>query len=123
LRDDDRVDSGDGQIGRILAYAPPDPDGMFPPEAVRVLLEDVRSGRLDTGLELGILNKRGVTSRGLLDGGAQEWELAKRHRRPAGAAAPWPRTKKILNRIADSYESDALREDEKAERRRRGIHD
>ena len=123
LRDDDRVDSGDGQIGRILAYAPPDPDGMFPPKAVRVLLEDVRSGRLDTGLELGILNKRGVTSRGLLDGGAQEWELAKSHRRQAGAAAPWPRTKKILNRIADSYESDALREDEKAERRRRGIHD
>jgi hypothetical protein len=96
---------------------------MFPPRAVRDLLEDVRSDALEEGLTLGVLNKRGVTSRRLLDGGKQEWDLAAQLRVQEEAATPWPRARKLLRMLAEQYERDARREDEESERRRRGMHD
>jgi hypothetical protein len=121
LLSDGRLRPGDTQIGEVLAFAPPDPDGLFPPKAVRELLEDLRSDRMESGLRIGIYNRRGVTSRGVLDGGDQEWDLAKTYRDRAEGAAPWPRTRKLLNALADSYEYDARRLDEEAEHRRRGL--
>lgn len=123
LTHDARLRPGDSEIGQILAFAPPDDDGSLPPRAVRDLLEEVRSDAVDHGLALGVLNKRGVTSRGLLDGGKQEWDLASEFRRQAEGAQAWPRTRKLLRELAESYERDARREDEEAERRRRGLHD
>ncbi|ACY98107.1 hypothetical protein [Thermomonospora curvata] len=117
------LDRGDSHIGQVLAYAPPDPDGSFPPEAVRVLLEEIQSDRLDNGLRIGILNKRGVVSRGLDEGGDQEWKLVKKYRDQAKAAAQWPRTRKLLNKIAEFYEAEARENDDEAERYRRGLDD
>jgi hypothetical protein len=123
LRADDRLGSGDEQLGQVLAFAPNDTDGSFPPAAVRELLEEIRSGRLDNGLAIGIYNKRGVTTRGILEGGTQEWELARSYREQATNFAARPRTRTLLNRLADMYEGDARRLDESAERRHRGIHE
>lgn len=123
LKRDARLRPGEMEIGRILAFAPKDDDGMFPPRAVRELLEDVCSEQLERGLALGIFNKRGVTSRGLFDGGRQEWDLAASFRAQGEESQPWPRTRKLLRELADGYERDARREDEEAERRRRGLHD
>lgn len=123
LTEDARLGPGDSEIGKILAYAPADVDTMFPPRAVRDLLEDVRSDALEEGLTLGVPNKRGVTSRRLLDGGKQEWDLAAQLRVQEEAATPWPRTRKLLRMLAEQYERDARREDEESERRRRGMHD
>lgn len=121
LRVDHRLDVGDMQIGHVLAFAPPDEDGLFPPKVVQILLEEIESDRLDTGLEIAIYNKRGVTSRGMLDGGEQEWSLARTYRQRASESLAWPRTKKILNGLAESYESDARRYDDEAERNHRGL--
>jgi hypothetical protein len=110
-------------IGQALAYAPADAEGLFPPRVVRDLLEDLRADHIERGLEIGIVNRRGMTWRGMTDGGVQEWELAANYRRDALAASEWPRTKKILNGLAEHYEHDARREDDEAERLRRGLPD
>jgi hypothetical protein len=123
LTADDRLGAGDEQIGGMLACAPPDPDGAMPPRVVRDLLEDLRSPRLEAGLQIGIFNARGVTSRGLMDGGRQEWDLARTYRDQAEAAVAWPRTRRVLIQLAESYERDARREDAEAEGRRRGLRE
>lgn len=117
----DRARIGDEQIGQVLASAPRDPDDLQIPEAVRDLLEEINSSDLERGIRIGIYNKRGVTSRGLLDGGVQESELARSFREQAERARAWPRTKKLLNGLAESYEADARREDQEAERRHQGL--
>lgn len=123
LSGESRLGPGDSEIGQVLAFALPDADGMCPPRSVRDLLEEIRSDRLERGLELGLVNKRGVTSRGVYDGGKQEWDLAEDARKRAEAAAPWPRTRRLLRNLAEEYERDARRQDEEAESRRRGLTD
>ncbi|MFE8920975.1 hypothetical protein [Streptomyces rochei] len=117
----DRARVGDVQIGQVLAFAPRDQDDLQVPEAVRDLLEEINSNDLERGLSIGIYNKRGVTSRGLLDGGVQEMELARSFREQAERVRAWPRTRKLLKRLAESYEADARREDQEAERRHQGL--
>ena len=77
-----------------------------------------RSRDLETGIEMGGYNRRGVTVRSPHDEGEQERALVARYRRDAGALRfDAPRTAAILDRIADFYEADARREDESAEQR------
>lgn len=123
LRENDLLEQGDILIGQVLAFAPPDRDGMFPPRAVRELLEEVRSGGIETGLRIGIYNRRGVVSRGVLEGGAQERVLARTYLEQAESAAEWPRSRKILKALADDYERYALWQDRRAELRHRGLND
>ena len=64
----------------------------------------------------------GVTSRGLEDGGAQELELAKRYREAAQRFADWwPRAASIFRKLSKSYENEARRNEESAERFRLGL--
>lgn len=121
LAKDDRLGPGDSEIGQALAWAAPDDDGMSPPRAARDLLEDIGSDRLDRGLGLGLYNRRGVTSRGVYDGDIQEKDLAAGYRRAADEATVWPRTARLLRRLADSYEHDGRSAEEEAEALRRGI--
>lgn len=123
LSAESRLGRGDSEIGQVVAFAQPDADGTFPSRSVRNLLEDVRSDQIERGLQLGIANKRGITSRGMYDGGKQEWDLAADARKQAEGAAPWPRTRRLLRDLAEGYERDARRYDEQAERRRRGLTD
>jgi hypothetical protein len=117
----DRLRSGDGQIGELLANAPTSEHGSPVHEAVGELLEEVRSNDIDRGLARAIYNKRGVQTRGVLDGGADEWRLAAGLREQAVAAISAPRTRRLLDDLADTYESQARSEDEKAERRHQGL--
>jgi hypothetical protein len=113
-----RVRSGDLCIGRALRHAPPDPDGTWPSVPVREAIESISSRDLEHGLELAVYNSRGVTTRRLNDGGTQERQLARRYREyEAVASAKWPRTAAMLQRIAETYEADARREDHEAELR------
>ncbi|MFJ5989338.1 hypothetical protein [Lentzea sp. NPDC092896] len=118
-----RLESGDSHIGQILAYAPPDQDGLFPPRVVRDLLEELQSDAIDSGLEMGIFNKRGFTSRGATEGGTQERDLAQRYRDLASESFDWPRTRGVLRGLAESYEHYARQVDERAEQLRRGLPD
>ena len=107
---------GDQWIGQVLANAPAGADGVWPCEPVRDLLDKIASPRhIGIGFTIGKRNLRGVTTRGIFDGGAQETLLAERYRKDAQLiAARWPFTAKLLRDIADSYKSDSLREDNEA---------
>ena len=106
---------GDQRIGQVLANAPAGADGVWPCEPVRDLLDAIASPHLGLGFVVGKRNLRGVTTRGVFDGGAQETSLAESYRKDAQLiAARWPFTAKLLRDIADSYKSDSLREDNEA---------
>lgn len=113
-----RASVGDEVIGEVLAASPIGIDGAWPAEPVRDIIESVRSSRLDTGLAIGRYNQRGVHSRGLLDGGAQERTLEADYRAWASQiASKWPRTARILRGIADDYAHEAEHHDADSERR------
>lgn len=107
-----------GKIGEILSASKREPDQPWPPVAVCEIIEMVRSRTLESGFEVGVYNRRGVTVRMPRDGGEQERSLAARYRRDAEALRfDWPRTAACLDRIAATYEYDATREDRSAEQR------
>ncbi|MBR8396624.1 helix-turn-helix transcriptional regulator [Burkholderia cenocepacia] len=113
-----RSTSGDRKIGEILSAAKRRTGEPWPPEAVRDVIEVVRSRELERGFEIGLYNRRGVTTRMPRDGGALERALAGQYRADAKALRfDWPRTAACLERIAESYEEDASREDIRVEQR------
>jgi hypothetical protein len=118
-----RTEVGLQQIGQVLGHTPPDADGTWPGVVMRDLLEEVQLDHIETGLYLQIVNSRGITSRGSEDGGDHELKLASDYRAKAEALADSaPRVAGLFRRIAVSYESDARRNEEDAERFRRGLH-
>lgn len=122
LREAKRYAVGLTHIGRMLVAAPADPDGGWPPNAVRRLFERLQDDDVEDGYFVEVLGRRGVTSRGLEDGGEQERALVDRYRADVERSANrWPRTAAILRKIVKSYESEARRNDESAERVRRGL--
>lgn len=117
LADSGRASIGDEQVGQVLASSPVGSDGVWPAEAVREIIENVGNSRIDTGVHIGRTNQRGVTTRGVYDGGDQERVLEQQYREMAAKVATrWPRTARILRGIADSYQHEARRNDAEAER-------
>jgi hypothetical protein len=117
LAESGRPTIGDLVIGEVLAYVPPDTDGLWPAEPVRDLIEDISSPKFDEGLHTGRINSRGITTRNPADGGSQERALAAHHRAWADRVSDrWPRTGALLRQIADHYEEWARREDDQSER-------
>jgi len=113
-----RTNIADYKIGRMLSGVPRTEGEAWPPEPVREMFEVFRSREMESGFEFGVYNRRGVTVRMPRDGGAQERALVQRYRNDAKAAGiQWPRVRAVLERIAEHYEHDALREDRSAERR------
>jgi excisionase family DNA binding protein len=116
LSDVDRADIGDELIGQTFAHCPVGTDGIWPAEPVRDLIETVGSREIESGVIIGRRNSRGVTRRGVYDGGQQERDLAQRYRDWSNTVrGEWPRTARILRTLADSYEQEARREDLEAE--------
>jgi hypothetical protein len=111
------LESCDSRIGEVLAHAPGEADGSWPCIPLRDVLEEIGadSEEIFQGLGVGILNKRGMYEKTLREGGAQERNLARDYRAYAEASKiEWPRTAEVLRRIAQSYEEEARREDERA---------
>lgn len=118
LSESGRADVGDEVIGESFAHCPVGEDGAWPPEPIRGMIERIGSQELENGVLIGRLNSRGVTSRGVYDGGQQERDLAAKYRHwSAITASKWPRTSRILRNISERYERDARREDAEAELR------
>lgn len=102
----------DDQIGTILSNSPLGTDGIWPHEAVRDLIEELRNPTVEHALEIGKLNLRGGTTRLPFDGGKQERDLVKKyHDYAEKLALQWPRTSEIIRSLERSYEHDADRED------------
>jgi hypothetical protein len=116
LADRGRAAVGDEVIGGVLSASPVGSDGIWPAESVRELIEAIGSSRLDAGLQNGLINRRGITSRAVYDGGDQERDLASRYRDMAvRASRQWRRTARVLRTVADWYREDARRNDLHAE--------
>ena len=112
-----RADIADQKIGEALSASPMGSDGIWPAIPVRDIIEITRSKHLETGFDMGLRNRRGVTTRLPTDGGVQERDLVERFRGYAKATAlDWPRTSAVLERIARGYEDDARWHDDDAER-------
>ncbi|TPG53650.1 hypothetical protein EAH89_15700 [Roseomonas nepalensis] len=112
----DRAAVGDLTIGRLLAQSPDDPgDGAWPHRAVRQVLGAMRAEDLDRGFHTGVMNGRGATSRGLLDGGALERAEAARYTEWAAMMRrDFPHAARLLRGIAEDYLGQAIRQDEQA---------
>ena len=107
---------GDERIGDILSAAPRRLSESWPPIAVRDVIENSRSSDIELGFEIGVYNRRGVTTRRPLDGGEQERELSRTYRSDAQASAfEWPRTKALLHRISETYSREADGQDQHVE--------
>jgi len=99
---------GDQHIGQVLAYSPCDSHGTWPDPTVRDAIEEIASKEMETGILIGVLNKRGTWTKKLGEGGEQEQTLAESFRKQAECVQDaWPSTATLLRRIADSYERDA----------------
>ena len=115
-RERDRENIGDQQIGQMLANAPLGEDGVWPCKPVRDLLDDLASRHIGIGFTTGKMNLRGVTSRGVFDGGGQERSLVDKYRQDAAKiGARWPFTAQLLRQLATNYEVEARREDQQAD--------
>jgi hypothetical protein len=113
-----RIEVCDLKIGEQLSCAAHDPDGSWPCQAVRDALEVVTTEEVVRGFDMGVHNQRGVTTRGMNDGGEQERELVKKYRAYAEKCkVSWPRTAIALRRIAEHYEAQAKWQDERADAR------
>ncbi|MBQ1041443.1 hypothetical protein KBX03_02865 [Micromonospora sp. C72] len=103
-------------LGDALSGAVADEDGTWPSEPVRDVLEILRDTDLDEHLAIARMNQRGVTSRGIYDGGAQERALADQYSAAADRVrGRWPRSGALLDGLSRSYRDDARREDRSAE--------
>jgi hypothetical protein len=124
----DRVTSAANDVHPKVDLHPqvPEPDielaRVWPSRAVRALLESLQNDKIEEGLRTEIHNQRGVTTRGLTEGGVQERDLVSRYREEAARLSDeWPRSAAILRYIADDYDREARRNDEDAERFRKGF--
>lgn len=104
---------GDQMIGQMLSGSPSDADGTWPCKAVRAIIEEVKSEDIGAGFTLGVYNGRGVVTRSIREGGAQEHALADQYDGYAAAVAQSaPRTAALLRSLVDTYRAEARREDD-----------
>ncbi|WP_059002163.1 hypothetical protein [Leptolyngbya sp. NIES-2104] len=88
-------------IGHALAFSPIDPDGAWPHQSVRELIEELESSE---------------TVRQTTAGGEQERILVEKYQNYAKQVVDqYPRTATVLRGIAEGYTQDAAREDRQAE--------
>lgn len=113
-----RTTMGESSVGEMLAYTLPGQAGVWPQIAIRDIIEEFATENFERGLETGLHNKRGVTSRGMYEGGAQERELAEAYKSWANLCRiNWPKTAKVLTSVANFYERYGKHEDHESELR------
>lgn len=121
LADAGRLEVGEAHIGQVFAHSKSDGD-LWPTLAVRNFLEDSSSTVIDRNFSIGVTNLRGVVTRSIGEGGDQERALVRKYEDYASLANDeWPKTARLLRKIADHYKREALRNDETARREQEGF--
>ena len=122
-REHGRAEIGDRMIGEWLSRAPSEDDTRWPCRLVCEALEMTASEAVAEGVEFGVYDSRGVTTRGPYDGGRQERDLADQYRVWAQAwRYEYPFVSKTLDTIAKGYDQDAGKEDKEVQVRERLGH-
>jgi addiction module HigA family antidote len=114
-----RAEIGDICLGKLLAHAPADDEGIWPCEPVRDVMEDIQSEKISQGACTGLYNLRGVHGKG--EGGQEERQLAEQYRRWGQAlqfSHPFVSGSLLMNMVK-TYEYEANQEDTEAQIRRR----
>jgi hypothetical protein len=112
---------GDMVLGQYIARASRREGQTWPAPELAKLMEGVGTEELFRGFAHGVLNSRGVVSKGPYAGGdserrlAEEFRLLAEHARPAS-----PKLAGAFLGLASHYESYARQEDERAQRDRLG---
>jgi transcriptional regulator with XRE-family HTH domain len=116
-----REKAGDLAIGQLLSHAPQGSDGIWPIEAIRDLLEELRNEDIEQGMILGVYNARGATWRSISGGGDQERMLVEQYHSQARAIQTQrSRTASMLKKLARMYEEEARLHDRESELRQSG---
>lgn len=97
------------QIGQVLPYAPPDPDGLWIHCAVAEALNAKDAAEMRTGFTAELYNMRGVFE---FTAGREELEIARQYHKQAEALEErgFHRFATAMREIAKGYERDAERE-------------
>ena len=97
------------KVGHVLAYAPPDPDGLWLHRSVATALNAKDADDMRKGFTAELFNMRGVHWR---TAGKEERELAEKYQSQAETveAAGYHRLANALRDLAASYERDAEHE-------------
>lgn len=109
-----REEIADVCLGKLLAKAPKGEDGVWPNEAVRDVMEELKSENISIGAYTGLYNARGPHWR--REGGDQERELANKYREWADALQfthPFVATS-VLGPMVRTYECEAEQHDTEA---------
>lgn len=102
-------------IGQVLGCSPVGSDGIWPHESVRSTLDTLADREIGRGMTIRKQNSRGVTTRGIGDGGMQERKLAESYREDARQIrAKYPFTASLLNDLAATYDQHATWHDDDA---------
>ena len=110
------VEKSELYLGYVLASSPNGADGMWPAEAVRSVIERMKSSDLERGISARCYNRDSRGTRQDYIGGVPEWRLVNKYRESSRfMRLRWPRTAALLSRLADDYEIEARQEDTKAE--------
>ena len=118
-----RAELGDQYIGQLLSRAPAGKEDVWPHPSICEAMERIASPQISRGFNIGVYNRRGVTTRAMGEGGVQERELASKYRRWAEQHAfDHPYVSGILEGIATDYDRQAMWEDDRANVDRRLWH-
>lgn len=100
------------QIGHVLAWAPPDPDGLWIHKTVATVLDDRHTGKMRSGFTSELFNKRGVY---ILTHGREERELAAQYREKAEAldSKGYTRFATAMREFAKQYDRQAEYEEKR----------
>ncbi len=109
-----RLSSADVEIGKLLSvFSIDDPD--YPNPVICEIVEDINTDEIKQGFYTGLYNKRGVSTRGVFDGGDQERTLMESYQTLSDKTAlSYPVISSIFRRLAQEYEREAKREDNMA---------
>ncbi len=105
-------EKGDYWIGRMFSHSPTTEDNIWPHPVICRIIDELASEELERGFETGPINNRGVVLRRVSEGGEQERQLAEKYDLFASTIRDsWPRTSRILRRIASDFRNLGRRSD------------
>ena len=111
------------KIGELLSKAPFEEDSEWPCLPVCEVMERISSQQIGRGFNIGVYNGRGVHSRRIGEGGAQERELAAQYRNWVRLRGfHYPYVSNILESIAADYDREARQHDDETKLQKRLGH-
>jgi hypothetical protein len=113
-----RIGVCDSQIGHLFARCSSQTlEGQMPKVELMQIMEDMKSETILEGFYIGLINNRGITMRGSLEGGKQELDIATIYKQLAEQTSNYTNVSSIFDKLGAYYIEEAKEWDEKQHRR------